>query len=141
MQAATEKKFTIPKDTKFQNKAIQKLADELMREDDRVIRWKKVHELLRKQNKKARKEQDQAAEDAKYFRDQGFIKKEKTGKLGLRFGVSIPPMTWNAMIQADLIAVGKSDLQSPDKESFQTKDATNSIVKDLEKAFPQYKVS
>lgn len=141
MKAATEKTFKTLKDTKYTDKQLQKLADELLREDDRVIRWKKAHKLLRLQNKKARQEQDNAAEDAKYFRQEKFIKKTKSEKMGLRWGVAMPPMTWNALITADTIATGKSDLSSPDKESFKTKDATNSIVKDLEKAFPQYKVS
>lgn len=141
MQAATEKTFKTLKETKYSDKQLQKLADELLREDDRVIRWKKAHKLLRLQNKKARREQDQTAEDAKYFRDNKFIKKTKSGELGLRWGVSIPPLTWSALVAADTIATGSSELVSTDKESFKTKDATNQIVKDLAKAFPQYKVS
>lgn len=138
--AAKEKKFTTLKDSQFDQKANVE-ADHAIREMDRVLRWKKVHDLLRKNNKKARKEQDVTAEDAKYFRDNGFIKKTKTKAMGLRFGVAMPPTTYHALVQADIIATGKSDLQSPDKEAFDTKDATNQIVRDLEKAFPQYKVS
>lgn len=138
--AAKEKKFTTLKETKFDSKANVE-ADRAIREMDRVTRWKKVHDLLRKNNKAARKEQDQIAQDAKYFRANGFIKKDKTKTLGLRWGVSLPPVTYNALVQADILATGKSDLQSPDKENFETQDATNQIVKDLEKAFPQYKVA
>lgn len=138
--SAKEKKFIPTKDSKFDTK-LQTEADHAMREMDRVLRWKKVHALLRKTNKKARKEQDQTAEDAKYFREQGFIKKTKTKTMGLRWGVALPPMTYNAIVQADIIATGSSEIQHPDKEAHQTLDATNKIVKDLEKAFPQYKVS
>lgn len=138
--AAKEKKFTTLKDSKFDQKTNVE-ADHAMREMDRVKRWKKTHDLLRKHNKAARKEQDQTAVDAKYFRDNGYIKKAKTKVLGLRWGVALPPTTYHALIQADIIATGKSDLQSPDKESFDKRDATNQIVRDLEKAFPQYKVS
>ena len=138
--AAQEKKFKISKETKF-NETINREADEAIRELDRVTRWKKVHKLLRKQNKKAREEQDLTAEDAKFFRDNKLIKDEKTGTLGLRWGVSLPPMTYNALVQADRLATGHSDLASPDKEGGLDLKSTNSIVRDLEKAFPQYKVA
>lgn len=138
-KAAQEKKYTVAKDTKYQAKS-QKQADEAMRELDRVIRWKKVHDLLRKHNKKARREQDVTAEDAKFFREQKLVKDEKTEHLGLRWGVAMPPTTYHALVQADLLIDGHSDLQHPDKEDSLTKDATNQIVHDLAKAFPQYKV-
>lgn len=138
--AAKEKKFIIPKESKFDTKT-QTEADHAMRELDRVIRWKKVHDLLRKNNKKARKEQDITAKDAKYFRDKKLIKKDKTETMGLRWGVAMPPMTWDALIQADIIATGHSDLKNPDKEGELDLKGTNQIVKDLEKAFPQYRVS
>lgn len=138
--AAKEKKFIIYKDSKFDDKT-QTEADKAMRELDRVIRWKKVHDLLRKNNKKARKEQDITAKDAKYFRENKLIKKHTTKTMGLRWGVAMPPMTWNALIQADIIATGKSDLKAPDKEDTLDLKGTNQIVKDLEKAFPQYRVS
>lgn len=141
MKAATEKKFTIPKETKYSDKALHRLADEIMREDDRVVRWKKAHKLLRLTNKKARKEQDITAKDAKYFRDNKLIKKEKTEVMGLRWGVALPPMTYYALIQADTIATGSSDLQNHDKEQYKHITGSNQIVKDLEKAFPQYKVA
>lgn len=140
MLAATEKKYKLSKDTKYDGD-INRQADHALREQDRVIRWKKVHDLLRKQNKKARKEQDETAKDCAYFRKEKLIKKDKSEKLGLRWGVAMPPMTWNAIIQADLIATGHSDLKSPDKEASLDLKGTNQLVKDLEKAFPQYKVS
>lgn len=138
--AAKEKKFTITKGSKFDTKT-QTEADHAMRELDRVLRWKKVHDLLRKNNKKARKEQDVTADDAAYFRKNKLIKKDRSEKMGLRWGVAMPPMTWNALIQADLIATGHSDLQHPDKEAGLDPKGTNELVKDLEKAFPQYRVS
>ncbi len=140
-KAATEKKFVVSKDSKYNSAALQKQADEAMREMDRVIRWKKIHALLRKTNKKARKEQDVTAEDAKFFRDNGLVKKEKTEAMGLRWGVALPPLTYQALIQSDLVIDGRSDLQHPDKEGSLDLKGTNQIVKDLEKAFPQYRVS
>lgn len=140
MKAATEKKFVIAKDTKFDKKANTD-ADHALREMDRVLRWKKVHALLRKHNKKARKEQDKIAKECKEVREEKIFKKEKTEHMGLRFGVAIPPMTWNAIVAADMVAEGKSDLSSPNKEDYTDLRGSNKIVKDLGKAFPQYKVS
>lgn len=138
--AAQEKKFHTSKETKHDPKSNLK-ADHALRELDRVRRWKKVHDLLRNNNKKARKEQDETIKDAKYFRDKHLIKKEKTETMGLRWGVAIPPMTWSMLIKADIIATGHSDLAAPDKEDSIDLKGSNQIVKDLEKAFPQYKVS
>ena len=140
-KAATEKKFVVSKESKHNSIALQKQADEAMREMDRVLRWKKIHNLLRKTNKKARKEQDVTADDAKFFREKKLVKGDKSGAMGLRWGVALPPLTYNAIIQADLVIDGHSDLQHPDKEGGLDLKATNQIVKDLEKAFPQYKVA
>ena len=141
MQAVKEKTFVISKDTKFDAKKNTE-ADHVMRELDRVLRWKKIHSLLRKQNKKARKEQDTTAADCKFFRENGLVRSDKSEKMGLRWGVSLPPMTYNAIVAADRLISGHSDLANPDKEgSILGVTATNQLVKDLEKAFPQYKVA
>lgn len=126
--------------TKYDTKT-NDLADKIINEKDRVKRWKLVNELLRKQNKKARKEQDQVIKDAKYFRDEKLIKKTKSDVMGLRWGVALPPTTYTALVQADLLVTGHSDLQHPDKEETLDLKGTNKIVRDLEKAFPQYKVA
>ena len=130
------------KETSKYNKTQNDLAQAIIDcKDDRVKRWKLVNELLRKQNKKARKEQDEVIKDAKYFRDNKLIRKDKTKVMGLRWGVAIPPTTWTALVQADILVMGKSELQHPDKEATLDLKGSNKIVKDLEKAFPQYKVS
>lgn len=140
MKAIAEKKFSIPKETKYQ-KVTHTAADHAMREQDRVIRWKKIHDLLRKHNKKARLEQDKIAKECHEVREEGIFKKQKTEAMGLRFGVALPPMVYNALIQSDRLISGKSDLANPDKEDHLNIKATNQIVKDLAKAFPQYKVT
>ena len=140
MKAATEKKFILPKESKY-DKSVHVAADHAMREQDRVLRWKKVHDLLRKNNKKARKEQDVTAKECKEVRAEKLIRKDKTEVMGLRWGVAIPPITWNALVQADIIATGTSELAFPDKESHKDIKGSNQIVKDLERAFPQYKVA
>lgn len=127
--------------TKYNTKS-NELAQQIIDcKDDRVKRWKLVHDLLRKQNKKARQEQDKTAKDAKYFRDNKLVRKDKTKTMGLRWGVALPPTTYTALVQADVLVFGKSDLQHPDKEATLDLRGSNKIVKDLEKAFPQYKVS
>jgi hypothetical protein len=140
VEAAKEKKFVIPKQTKF-DKDLHELGDFVMREDDRVTRWKSVHELLRRNNPTARKEQEQVAKECAEVRAEKLFRKKKTKVMGLRFGVAMPPMTWNALVEADILTFGKSDLQSTDKEDHLDLQGSNQIVKDLEKAFPQYKVS
>lgn len=140
MKAATEKKYTKLSTTAF-NDASNRQADKALREMDRVLRWRKVHDLIRKHNKKARKEQDETAKDCAYFRKEKLIRQDKTELMGLRWGVAIPTITWHALVQGDNYAEGHSDLSSPDKEGGLDLKATNSIVKDLEKAFPQYRVS
>ena len=137
---AKEEKYIIPDETKF-DKDVHDLADFVMREDDRVTRWKKIHELLRKNNKKARKEQDKVAKECAEVRSEKIYRKTKTKTMGLRFGVAMPPMTWNALIAADRIILGHSELANPDKEATTELTGSNKIVKDLERAFPQYRVS
>lgn len=109
---------------------------------DRVAHWKAVHQLLRHQNKKARKEQDKIAKECSEVRAEKIFKKTKSKVMGLRFGVAVPPMTWNALVTADRIAYGRSDLFNTDKEDhLDGIKGSNQIVKDLERAFPQYKVT
>lgn len=134
-------KTETPVKTKYDSKTNEYAQAIIDCKDDRVKRWKLVHKLLRKQNKQARKEQDITAKDAKYFRDEKFIKKDKTEIMGLRWGVALPPTTYTALVQADILVMGKSDLQHPDKDKDLDLKGSNKIVKDLEKAFPQYKVS
>ena len=141
MNALQEKKFIVLKETKYKTD-LQTEADHAMRELDRVLRWKKVHALLRANNKKARKEQDKTAKETKFFRDNKLINKTKSKTMGLRWGVALPPMTYTMIVQADRLVNGKSDLAEPDKEDSRLGlTATNQLVRDLEKAFPQYKVS
>lgn len=139
-QTVAEKKFSIPKETKHKTDT-HTAADHAMRELDRVKRWKKVHDLLRTQNKKARREQDKVAADCASVRAEKIFKKTPSSTMGLRFGVAMPPMTWNALVQTDRLIYGRSDLAEPKKEESMDLKSTNKIVRDLAKAFPQYKVS
>lgn len=128
---------------KYDKKANQ-LADKVIRAaelHDRVKHWKAVYDLLRYTNKKARKEQDKAAKECQEVRQTGVVKKTKTAILGLRWGVAMPPMTWNALVEADRLAYGRSDLKEYNKEADKDITGSNQIVRDLEKAFPQFKVN
>jgi len=126
------------------DKKTQELIDKVVdaaESHNRAAHWKAVYNLLRHTNKTARKEQDETATDCASVRKDKMFKSSKSKTMGLRFGVAMPPMTYNALVEADTLAYGKSDLRETDKESHLTKDATNSVVKNLETAFPQYKVS
>lgn len=140
MLAATEKKFTLTKGSKFDSKT-QIEADRAMREQDRVTRWRKVHDLLRKHNKKARKEQDAQAKAMAEVRRNKVYDNHIARRGNLRFGVSIPNITWQALVEADILVTGESVLKDPKKDEYLDKKATNKIVRDLAKAFPQYKAS
>lgn len=136
-------KTDIPYYENFDKKA-NDLADKVIKSakaGDRVAHWKAVYALLRYTNKKARKEQDNIIREARIVRQARVVKKEKTAILGLRWGVAMPPMTWNALVEADRLAYGRSDLKEYDKEADQDIRGSNQIVKDLELAFPQFKVS
>lgn len=126
------------------DKKANDLADKVIKaakSGDRVAHWKAVYALLRYTNKKARKEQDQVARDARAVREAKVVKKAKSKSMGLRWGVAMPPMTWNALVEADRLAYGRSDLKEYDKEADTDIKGSNQIVKDLEIAFPQFKVS
>lgn len=136
-------KTDIPYYDNFDTKA-NELADKVIRaakSGDRVAHWKAVYALLRHTNKKARKEQDKTAKECAEFRAEKLIRKDKTKIMGLRWGVAMPPMTWNALVEADRLAYGRSDLKEYNKEADHDLKGSNQIVKDLEAAFPQFKVS
>lgn len=129
---------------KFDKKANQ-LADKVIKAAnsyDRVAHWKAVYDLLIYQNDKARKEAEQTSKEAASVRKSGVVKKTKSKTMGLRWGVAMPPMIWNALVEADRLAYGRSDLKEYDKEAdLSGITGSNQIVKDLELAFPQFKVS
>lgn len=132
-------------ETKKFDEEAYKLADKVIaaaKAGNRVEHWKAVSQLLRHQNKKARKEQDRVAKECAGARADKTYKKTKSKVMGLRFGVAMPPMTWNALVEADRLAYGRSDLYNTDKEDYvEGIKGSNSIVKDLELAFPEFKVS
>lgn len=127
----------------FDKKANQ-LANEVIeaaKSFDRVRHWKAVYRLLRYTNKAARREQDKIAKEAKAVRTAAVVKKDKSSTMGLRWGVAMPPTTWDALVEADRLAYGRSDLKEYDKEADQDLKGSNQIVRDLERAFPQFRVS
>lgn len=127
--------------TKQDEKTKELLEKVVSLKDDRVKRWKATHELLRHTNKKARKEQDKVAKDCESVRKERIFKRTKSKKMGLRFGVAMPPITWNALVSTDMLMFGRSDLFNTDKEDYKDIKGSNQIVKDLEEAFPEYRVS
>lgn len=126
--------------SKYSEEAAQ-LADAIIKEKDDVKRWRMTHDLLRLQNKKAKREQDKQAKAMAEVRKTKLYNNRKARRGRLRFGVSIPNITWQALVETDMLVTGTSVLKYPDKEAYQDKKATNKIVRDLAKAFPEYKAS
>lgn len=123
------------------SKAANKKADAVITELNHIERWRLVHDLLGKQNKLARKEQKAHAKAMADVRKEKIYNKRKAKKGQLRFGVSIPNMTYQAIVDADMLIFGESMLFDPKKDEHSTPNATNKIVRDLAKAFPEYKAS
>lgn len=126
------------------DKKANELADKVIqsaKSGDRVAHWQAVYALLIHTNKKAREEAEQTIKEAKAVRAAKVVKTVKSKHLGLRWGVAMPPMTWNALVEADRLAYGRSDLKEYNKEADSSPKGSNQIVKDLELAFPQFKVS
>jgi hypothetical protein len=123
------------------SKESNSLAEAILKEKDDIKRWRMIHDLLRIQNKKARKEQDKQAKAMADVRRLKIYNTRKARKGQLRFGVSIPNITWQALVESDILVKGSSVLKDPKKDEHLTKNATNRIVQDLATAFPEYKAS
>ena len=114
----------------------------IFKEKDDVKRWRLIHDLLRETNPKAKREQDRQAKALKKVREEGlYNNKEVRGAAGLRFSVSIPNTTYQALVEMDIATRGKSSLRNPEKQKYETRNATNKIAQKLSRAFPEYRVS
>lgn len=114
----------------------------IFKEKDDVKRWRLIHDLLRDTNPRARREQKKQAKELKKIRDsQLYNNKKSANKTGLVFSVSIPNVTWQALVEMDTHVKGKSELVFTDKGQYKSKNATNEIAKKLSRAFPEYRVS
>lgn len=123
------------------SKDTNSIAQTILDEKDATKRWRLVHDLLREQNKAARKEQNQQAKAMADIRRQKVYNRRKARRGQLRFGVSIPQLTWQALVETDFMVDGDSVLKNSDKEEQTDIKATNKIVRDLAEAFPEYKVN
>jgi len=124
--------------TKAQHKKVIAIGTE----KDDVKRWRMIHDLLRETNPKARREQDKQAREMQKVRDeklynQKLVKEEG----GLIFRVSLPRATYSALVESDLMLLGKSILLDPQKARHLDPRATNKIARKLSRAFPEYRVS
>ena len=61
--------------------------------------------------------------------------------MGLKFGVSVPRMTWQAIVGVDEMLDGKSRLFDTAKKESKDRSATNGLVQDLREVFPEYRVN
>lgn len=128
-------------DTKTFTEEQLELSQAILDETDHKKRWRMVHDLLRQTNKIARREQDKQAKAMKKVREAKVYNTAGGGAAGMRFGVSVPNVTYQAIVESDMMVEGTSRLRAPEKQKYITKDATNQIVKDLEEVFPEYKAS
>lgn len=110
----------------------------LRSDSDDVERWKKVAELGRRMNPQILAEHKKQMRAMRQARKHKLYRKDR-GEGQLRFGVSMPPMTWELLISSDIMVKGSSRLYDPEKNKYSTKDATNGIVQDLMEAFPEYR--
>lgn len=114
----------------------------ICKEKDDVKRWRLIHDLLRMTNPKAKREQDRQAKALKKVREEKlYNNKEVRGAAGLKFSVSIPNVTYQALVEMDIATQGKSILLDPAKQKFETRNATNKVAQKLSRAFPEYRVS
>lgn len=108
----------------------------ILDETDPTVRWRMVHDLLREVNNKAKREQDkQAKAMAKVREEKIYNNKLAPGGAGLKFAVSIPNITWQALVAVD------GRLKNPEKNKGLTKNATNELARELARVFPEYKAS
>lgn len=117
------------------------LSQAILDEKDHKKRWRMVHDLTRETNPKAKREQDKQAKALAKVRKEKLYNTGKTGAAGMKFSVSMPNITYQALVASDDAATGTSMLRAPEKQKYITKDATNQIARDLAEVFPEYKVS
>ena len=111
-----------------------KRLDAILNEPDNTKRWRMVADLAREMNPKVKKEQDyQIKAMADVRKNKLYRRTRRKGQLKL--AVSIPPLTFQAMVGVD------PTLMHLDKEDFLTPDATNHQARELARVFPEYRAS
>lgn len=96
-------------------------------------RWRAMADFARAINPLVRTEQDAQIEVVKGLRLEQ-TNKFGAGKSGLRHGVSIPQLTWMAIVSVD------PELQDTDLVTTNRATQTNRLVRQLARVFPEYKV-
>ena len=121
------------KTKKYTPKQLEQLGA-VLAEPDATKRWRMIADFSREHNPHVKKEQDIQAKACKEIREAKLYRtRRKKGQL--KFSVSIPPLTYEAMVAVDpeLIHLNKEDYYSPE--------ATNKQAKDLARVFPESRVS
>lgn len=103
-------------------------------------RWRAVADLTIKTNARVRRQHEAQLREIERLRatrlnDNG----SSSVNRNFRFGVSIPEGVWNAIVGFDLQVDGTSKLRDSNKNHDKPM-ATNKIVRDLAKTFPEYRV-
>lgn len=111
------------------------LAQAVLDAKTREEKWRLAADFAREVNPEVKKEQDYQIKACSDVRRLGLYKKEKTKKMGLKFAVSIPPITFNVLSIVD------PELRNIDKANWSTRNGSNEIARALARTFPEYKVS
>lgn len=111
------------------------LAQAVLEAKTQEEKWRLAADFAREVNPDVKKEQDYQIKACADVRRLGLYKKDKTKTMGLKFSVSIPPMTFNVLSIVD------PSLRNIDKTEWSTKDGSNEIARKLADTFPEYKVS
>lgn len=121
------------KTKKYTPKQLEQLGA-VLAEPDATKRWRLIADFAREANPHVKKEQDIQSKACKEIREAKLYRSSRK-KGQIRFTVSIPPLTYEAMVAVDpeLIHLNKEDYYSPS--------ATNKQAKDLARVFPEYRVS
>lgn len=118
---------------KYTPKQLEQLGA-ILAEPKASKRWRMIADFARDNNPHVKKEQDIQAKACKEIREAKLYRsKRKQGQI--KFTVSIPPLTYQAMETVD------PELRHLNKEDFYSPDATNKQAQELARVFPEYRVS
>lgn len=119
---------------------------EKLAEIDRILklkgakRWRAVADLTLATNARVRKQHEKLLKEVEELRATRYNDNGSSpNSRNFRLGASIPEGVWKALVGFDMLADGTSKLYDSKKDHNDPM-ATNKIVRDLAKAFPEYRV-
>lgn len=114
----------------------------IISEKDHKLRWRMIADISAELNPKVRNEQRKQIKAMAEVRETDLYNSTKAPlKSGLKFVVSMPPLTYKAICDIDEVLEGKSILRFTNKTKYLTRNATNKLARELAEVFPEYKAS